>query len=213
VIAFVMGLLFFIPFLTQFGGIISWAVAVFRLRLPNERVALAWVGLVMSLVALFAWALGTYLLYNAGPGVAAPGWIPPPAAAPQLIDEMDLTQSWADKMSRVHKAANDFRRDYRRWPSSMDKLIGAYLRSDFALPEGFAYRPVPSSAQTSTDWILLVSTPVRYDMNGVRVKNEHCLILRLSGKIELLPVPEVEALLAVQPVENVKSETGANESE
>ena len=49
-VAFVFGVLLFIPFVTQVVSLCAGAIAVLRPRLPDERVAIAWIGIAMQQV-------------------------------------------------------------------------------------------------------------------------------------------------------------------
>jgi len=51
-LALIFGLLVIVPFVTQVMALIFGAVALGRRRLPNERVAGAWIGVMLAIVAL-----------------------------------------------------------------------------------------------------------------------------------------------------------------
>jgi hypothetical protein len=70
------------------------------------------------------------------------------------------------------------------------------------LPRGFTmsskltYRSVPEEQASSATWVLMVSEPLEYNRAGRRLDQPHRLILRLDGRVELLPADHAETLLA-----------------
>jgi len=141
----------------------------------------------------------------------------------------EQTGTLAKHMERIHSAARAYRRDYSEWPASIDPLVGVSLPSGYKMPTELAYRPPPALPPTSSDlrptssgssltssdrlpasdplldWVLVVSEAVDYDRDGNRLAEPHRLILRLGGKMELLPADAVNKLLASQEDEQVRS--------
>jgi hypothetical protein len=213
-VAFVFGLLFFVPFVTQVVGLSVGSYALLRRREPGERVALAWVGTVLALVALPCWflifsALGAAVMSRVTPGGG-------PAVSPAALDDdlaAALTGQLANEMERVYHAAAAYYRDFRKWPDDVSVLIGRSLPAGFTLSGQLEYRPVPRSQRRSYTWILIVSDERRYGLDGQRLAIPHRLTLRLSGKRELLPVPQVDSLLAAQPPEGPAGPSDAADNE
>ena len=204
IIAFVGGLLFFIPFLTQVVGIVMALFAILRPRRPGERVGLAWVGLLMSVAAVLIWtAVAGHVIQSAGRATVTIGGTGVVGiAGNQASDEASVeTFDLREAMRSVHLAANAFHRDFDRWPSSPDELAGKSLPSGFRMSPSLIYRPVPSDASLNEDWILIFSLPLDFDAEGDPLTTPHRLVIRLSGKVEFLPADQVESLLQAQPSE------------
>jgi hypothetical protein len=194
VVSLVCGLLFFIPFVTQALALLFGLAAVARKRLPNERVAAAWVGMILAIVTIFGWVYLIDLFRS------SPAWGPAfgPTWAESEYDAGDWMRSseWAETMERVYQAARSYRRDYGEWPASLDAMKGRTLARDFTLPPELTYRPMPDGSQEDPHWILMFSRETGFDIDGEELSTPHRLVLRLSGKIEPLPSAEVEALVA-----------------
>ena len=204
IVALVCGLLFFIPFVTQGLALIFGAFAVFRKRLPKERVAAAWVGIILAVLTLLGWV---YAITNL-PAIRTWG----PAFGPTWneagsVDNAWLQPSeWSDTMERVYRATATYHRDYHEWPASIEDLKGRSLPTGFTLPDELRYRPAPADSQSDPQWILMVSAETLFNLEADELHTRHRVILRLSGKIEVLPTDEVEALLAEQPLEESNSQ-------
>jgi hypothetical protein len=195
VVAFVFGLLFFVPFVTQAIALVSGAIAVLRPRRPHERVIIAWIGIVISGLALLGWfAFGRTILGSARTAAfwGAPVYMPADDDARYGVGEL------ADWVDRIYAAAAADHRDFARWPVRIEDLAGRLLPRDFTMPEGLTYRRPPTSQQRSTTWVLIVSDDVYYDLDGQELDQPHRLIGRLGGKVELRPSEEVQALLDSQ---------------
>lgn len=192
--ALVLGLLFFVPFVTQIAALIFGLVAVFRPRRENERVAAAWIGMILSCVALVAWMGLVPLGLGSVRSVAVFRQFGPPAPA-AYEDESDRTEQLALEMGQTHAAARTYRRDFGTWPASMAELRTHSLRAGYVLPKELTYRPVPEPNPKMLDWLLLVSTDLRFDQEGKRLGRPHRLVLRLSGVIQLLESELVQAEL------------------
>ncbi len=122
--------------------------------------ALAWIGLVLSLVALPCW----YLIFTSLSAAITPLMVAPgPYFGPGDDLEQNLTSQLSDQMERFHQAASAYHRDFRKWPSDPNVLTGRYLRAGFALAEQLTYRPVPAAQSRSFAWILLVSDKLHSD--------------------------------------------------
>ena len=197
--AFVGGLLFCVPMVTQLVGICAALFALLRRRLPNERVALAWVGLILSIAALSAWVFFT--LYAMNVSTTASFFAAAPRPARIDADGWERTGELIDEMERIHRAATAYYRDYKRWPDGVEPLAGRSLPRRFTMSPRITYRPVPPTETFSTDWALIVSEPVLYDTDGEPLKEPHRLVLRLNGKVEVLTEAEAKKLLAAQPTE------------
>jgi hypothetical protein len=194
VVSLVCGLLFFIPFVTQAFALLFGLAAVARKRVPNERVAAAWVGMILAIVTIFGWVYLIDLFRS------SPAWGPAlgPTWAESEYDAGDWMKSseWAETMERVYQAARSYRRDYGEWPASLDAMKGRTLARDFTLPPELTYRPVPHNRQDDLHWVFMFSAETVFDIDGEELTAPHRLVLRLSGKIESLPSAEVEALVA-----------------
>jgi hypothetical protein len=206
IIAFIAGLLFFLPFVTQVIGICAALFALLRPRLAHERVALAWIGLVLCAIALPVWVLfavaavnlaatGTSFSVTTGTATTTSGWPPPD------VPGWGHTTALIDEMKSIHRAATAYHRDYRKWPDGVESLVGRTLPRGFKMSPDLKYRPVPASETFSTKWVLIVSGPVHYEPDGEPLGEPHRLVLRLNGKVELLSDAETEELLAAQPTE------------
>jgi hypothetical protein len=194
-VAFVFGLLFFVPLATQVIALASGAIAVLRPRKPNERVLIAWIGIIISGLALLGWfVFGRTLLGSARTAAfwGAPVYTPGDDDARYRVGEL---AEWVD---RIYAAAAADHRDFDRWPLRIEDLAGRLLPRDFTMPEGLTYRRPPTSQQRSTAWVLIVSGDVHYDLNGQDLDQPHRLMGRLGGKVELRPSEEVQALLDSQ---------------
>jgi len=118
----------------------------------------------------------------------------------RVTEGTDHAALWAEEMEQIHRAAAAYYRDFKRWPDTVDAMSGS-LPPRFALSRQLTYRPVPQFASNSFDWVLIVSEPVQLDRSGNALDMPHRLVLLLNGKVELLPVAEVEAQLGTQPAE------------
>lgn len=198
IIAFVFGALVFVPIVTQVIAIGVGCTAVARRRRPDERVGLAWAGVILGTVALACWiplvvsfAGGLYSAVSVG----RTSFVMPPGGLGAAENEWERTGALAEEMQRVYSAATAYRRDFGRWPDSVDRLAGRWLPVGYSLPEQLEYRPAPPTADPRSGWLLLVSTGVRFGVQGNRLASEHRLALRLDGEIELVLSSEIQALL------------------
>ncbi|UCF34743.1 MAG: hypothetical protein JSV78_05450 [Phycisphaerales bacterium] len=193
VVSLVCGLLFFIPFVTQAIALLFGVVAVARRRLPNERVAAAWVGMILAIATVVGWVCLIDLFRS------SPTWGPAfgPTWAESEYDAGDWMKpaQWEETMERVYQAARSYHRDYGEWPASVDAMKGRTLARDFTLSPELTYRPVPDGRQDDPQCILMFSAETFFDVEGEELTAPHRLVLRLSGKVELLPSAEVEALV------------------
>ena len=209
-VAFVSGLLFFIPFVTQVLAICAGVYAIARPRRPNERVILAWIGIVIALVALPGWLyVGNLFVTAARTATFTMG----PSYRPIQQESWEMTSGLVEQMKRIHRGASAYRRDFGKWPPDVDVLVGQSLPRGFKMPRGLTYRPVPPSEQQSYSWVLIVSDEVRAGPDGELLGQPHRLVCRLGGKVELLPAPQVSVLLNTQrteitPAEPTKPTTG-----
>jgi hypothetical protein len=205
IVALVCGLLFFIPFVTQGLALIFGAFAVFRKRRPDERVAAAWVGIILAVLALFGWVYVRTLISS------MPAWGPAFGPAWNQTGPGDnewlQPSEWSDTMERVHRATATYQRNYGEWPGSLEDLKGRSLPTGFTLPKELRYRPVPAEHGDDLQWILMVSAETMYNLEVDELNTPQRVILLLSGKIEVLPADEVEALLAEQPLEQPEEQT------
>lgn len=201
IVALVCGLLFFIPVVPQAAAILFGAIAVFRRRLPNERVAAAWVGLLFGLAALAGW-FAMYSWINSPTftrGFRGMGyWTPPPPQA----DERAAAQpgEWAELMERASKAAADYHRDYRKWPANVQAMVGiGFLPAGFELPEAVIYhRPPDGLSPLPADWVLFSTAPTSYDRVQEPLPKPHRLVVGADGIVHVRPADEVEAAIARQ---------------
>ena len=210
IVAFVFGLLFFIPFVTQVLALCTGVYAIARPRRPNERVVLAWIGMAVALVALPGWLYVGKLFLTAARTAT---FTMPPPYRPIQEESWEMASALEEQMKRIHRGASAYRRDFGEWPPDVDVLVGRSLPRGFKMPGRLTYRPVPPSEQRSYSWVLIVSDEVRAGPDGELLGRPHRLVCRLGGKVELLPAPEVSALLNSQrtditPAEPTKPTTG-----
>lgn len=198
--AFVLALLFFIPFIPQVIAIGVGLYAVVRKRLPNEKVTLAWLAIILSILVLPCWYLLISTVTSFVSTTRTRIFSVPPYAQSTADDGWLVASNLTNQMERVFHAASAYRRDFGKWPNSVDTLVGKSLPSGFKLSPRLTYRPVPPSQDRSTIWILLVSDDVQYDLAGDQLPEPHRLVLRLNGRVETLPKTQVENLLAAQPL-------------
>lgn len=197
IVCLVCGLLFFVPFVAQAVGLAVGAIAVFRRRAENERIAAAWVGITLCLLALVGWTAGLASLTRIRK--AGIFTMPTPVYDSSDQPEWHKPMDWATELERLHQAASAYRRDFDRWPSSVADLRGHSLPQSYQLPDDLTYHPVPEGEADRFDRLLVVSEGTYYDREAVRLVNPHRMVLRLSGRIEMLPLDQVDALLAGQP--------------
>ncbi len=199
-VAFVLALLFFIPFVSQVVAIGVGLYAVARKRIPNERVTLAWLAIVLSALVFPCWLLLISTVTSFVSTARTRIFTAPPYAQAPLDERWMVTSDLSDEMESVFNAASAYRRDFGKWPSSVDILVGKNLPSGFRLSRRLTYRPVPPSETRSFTWVLLVSDELQYYAFGERFETLHRLVLRLNGRVEALPSAQVETLLSGQPL-------------
>lgn len=195
--AFVFGLLVFVPFLTQALAVTMGAFALLRPKKPNERRALAWIGLVLGMVAAPVWVwVFMRLLAPGAPMTVAVGPMPGSVAwSASTAPDGQEVQSLGDEMERIHRAAKAYYRDFRHWPSSVRPLVGRYLPHDTVLPASLTIRPVPPDKALDVTWIFMVSKPMTHDLDGRKLSRPKCLALQLSGIVEMIGEDEANDLL------------------
>ncbi|MGD2109091.1 MAG: hypothetical protein PVI86_06840 [Phycisphaerae bacterium] len=198
-VAFVLALLFFIPFVTQVAALAVGVYAVARKRLPNERVTLAWLSIVLSALVLPCWLV----LFSTVTSFVSSArmFTAPPYAQPTPDEDWLVTGDLARQAERVFQAASAYYRDFGKWPDDLGVLVGRTLPRGFTLSPRLTYRPVPPSEDASTTWVLVVSDDLEHDLDGNRLADPRRLVVRLNGVIDLLPSAQVGALLATQPAE------------
>lgn len=190
IVALVCGLLFFIPIATQVAALGFGLIAVLRRRRKRERVAAAWVGIVVAALALSGWILLFQTAFNqvAGPRRV---WTPPPMS-PIPADAANRPAVLRDQMERVFVAAKAYRRDYAEWPPDVASLVGRSLPNAFDFADELRYRPVPEEVASSFSWGLIVSDPLEFDLNGAQLRSPRRLVLWLDGEIEQLEEDEFD---------------------
>ena len=200
IVCLVCGLVFFVPFVTQAAGLVAGGIAIFRRRLNNERVAAAWVGIILCVLGLIGWTAGitSFLSFRGAGGFAGAGRFPGPMAMPYEENEWGKTADWKTELERVYDAASAYRRDFGRWPGSIDDLGGHSLPKSFELSKKLTYYPVPEDETRNFDRLLIVSELTLFDQEANELDHPHRLILRLGGTVEVLPAEEVDRLLAGQ---------------
>lgn len=198
-VALVLSLLFFIPLLTQVAAVVVGLVAVCRRRQEHERVAAAWVGIVLAVVVLAVWVFVVQTawvrarMFTPG-GFVFPGSYGEENSADPVLDTGQL----AEQLERVQRAAWAYRRDFASWPLRVDSLIGHSLPRGFRFCRRLEYRPPPEEGEVPADWVLALSEVVSMDREGKALPGPRKLILRLDGRIELVTPEEAEVLLASQ---------------
>ena len=195
IVALVCGLLFFIPIATQVAALGFGLVAVLRRRRKRERVAAAWVGIVVAALALCGWI---FLFQTAFNQAAGPRWTwTPPPMSPIPADAANRPAVLRDQMERVFIAAKAYRRDYAEWPPDVASLVGRSLPNAFDFADELRYRPVPEELASSFCWALIVSAPLEFDLNGAQLRSPRRLVLWLDGEIEQLEEDEFDERVPV----------------
>lgn len=200
IVCLVCGLVFFVPFVTQAVGLVAGGIAVFRRRLTNERVAAAWVGITLCAGGLIGWTAGiTALLSLKGAGgFAGARMARMPTSTAFGGNEWMEPSDWETELERVYDASSAYRKDFGRWPASIDDLRGHSLPQGFELSKKLTYHPVPEDEMHNFKRLLIVSEVTRFDQEATELPVPHRMILRLGGTIELLPAAEVDRLLTEQ---------------
>lgn len=195
ILAFVFGMLLFIPFVTQVVSLCAGAIAVLRPRRPDERVTLAWIGIAISLIVLPSWYFfGQSFLVT----IRSRAPFAMPVYSPFEDESVVAIGELGETMRRIHRAAAAYHRDFAQWPAEIEDLAGRSLPRGFAMPQELTYRPPPESQWQCNPWVLIVSNDTQYDLEGGRLSEPHRLVCRLGGKVELLPSDEVQLLLDSQ---------------
>lgn len=91
-------------------------------------------------------------------------------------------------MENIHAAASGYYRDFKRWPVTIETMAGDRLPMDYQLPEGLTWHPVPNEDERNVRFILVESAPINQDPEGRWFSQPQRMVLRLSGKIDYLPV-------------------------
>lgn len=189
--ALVCGLLFFIPGITQLLAIGLGLFAIAKRR-DNQRVAAAWVGLLMGLVTLAGWVLMFSFATSLTPGVMR--WAVPPPTTPTDDTAGERVAKLAGELERLGVKITAYRRDYRKWPPAMEALVGRYLPDAYVLPKEILFRPPVNPENTPGDWVVAYSVELLYDQDGERLSSPHRLVLRLSGRVDLVKREELPEL-------------------
>ncbi len=209
VASLILGMVFFIPVLTQVLAIALGAASLLRRLAAHPRRAqstAAWVGVVLGVFFLLVWAyLGMRLIALRRTVVTMP--MPPYIATPYTsaagvdIDLQAESQAMHRALDRVSVAIRRYRNDYRHWPHRTEDLASLYL------PDSVAVLLVPRGAQAvpqlwmvsgldpdadPPDRIVAYSVQVQYDLEGKTLSAPHRWVLRLDGRIELVPADEVD---------------------
>ena len=200
IVAFVCGLVCFVPIITQVVAIIAAMIALGRRRRVNERVALAWIGLILGVVGLLVWitllsiimAAQTTTTTTTGGGFVWPG-------PPFEEDVCGKLLDWDVQAKQVYTAARAYKTDYNRWPASLDVLVGDTLPLGFKLAYGLQYRPPPPESQDDPEWQLLTSVAVPCDPDGFASNTLHQLTLSAAGEVKVIKAPPGCQRYAPQP--------------
>ncbi len=199
IVALVCGLLFFIPFAPAAVAIVFGLIAILRRRLPNERLAGAWVGLLLGVTAIASWLVTCN--WTRSPAFTATfrglGYAGTQLPTPAEEAAAGLTDDWASRMERAARAANDYRKDFRKWPESIEVMYGTFLSADFKLPAEVHYHQPPEGS-TPQGWILLSSEPVHYSRVHEKLSSPHRLVIGIDSQVRCLPAGEVQATLEAQ---------------
>lgn len=197
-LAMVCGLLFFIPFVPQIIAIIAGMVALARKPDVNERRGAAWFGLISGIVFLFAWMVLSVF------GISAIAMNPARwAATSQPSDNMDEAERVGflfDELERLHAKIEAFHRDFHRWPDGARQLAGRYMDASYRLPKELSFRAATKDA--TLDWVVLFSQQVRYNRDGESLTRPQCIVLRLSGKTEMLLPTELSMQIGMSVESN-----------
>lgn len=199
IVALVCGLLFFLPFVPQALAVVFGLVAILRRRLPRERLAGAWVGLVLGCVAMAGWLVTCAWTRSTAftATFAGFGYLSGPRGAVEDEAEAAKAEEWATRMERAARAVNDHRRDFRKWPASLEEMGGTLLPADFKLPPALRYH-APPEGHAPPDWVLLSSDPVLYDRVHEKLDSPHRLTIGIDEKLKCLPAEDVQAALDAQ---------------
>ena len=198
IVAFVFGLLFFIPFVTQIIAVVAGSYAL-STRKTGQRLVLAWIGVVLAALALVGWiAVFRSATTSVRTSFTMSG---APYASPGEPEAWQRTETMTAMVERIQRAATAYHRDFGEWPASLEALAGHGLPQGFRIPEDITYRAVPRTGGNHLDWLLVVSDEVSVDKQGNRLPEPHRLVARLDGGVELLPAKAVLELLDAQPIE------------
>ncbi len=209
VASLILGMVFFVPVLTQVLAIALGAAAL--LRRPSahplrERSTAAWVGLILGVFFLLVWVyLGLRLITLSQTVITMP--MTPYIAMPYTgttggdLDLQVQSQALHGALDQVSAAVRRYRNDYRRWPRRTEDLASLYLPDsvgELLAPKGPKSAPqlwmapgVDPDADPP-DRIVAYSVQVHYDLEGERLSAPHRWVLRLDGRIELAPADEVD---------------------
>jgi len=188
-VAFICSMLFFIPFVTQAVGLIAALIALARPRQENEKRGLAWLALVLALFFGSGWSLATYAFLRSRGTTTRINTAVWPGPRTQSLEtpEWQIASDFERAMENIHAAASGYYRDFKRWPATVEAMAGDRLPTNYELPEGLTWHPVPQGEGRNLRFILVESEPVKQDPDGNWFDQPHRLVLRLSGRIDYLP--------------------------
>ncbi|UCF34931.1 MAG: hypothetical protein JSV78_06410 [Phycisphaerales bacterium] len=103
-------------------------------------------------------------------------------------------QRLAKEMEQVFHATQAYYRDFNKWPESIEALVGHSLPHGFELSDKLTFRAMPISQGNDLDRVLMFSEPLAFNLAGEQLSEPRHLVLRLSGRIELLDDSEAVSL-------------------
>ncbi|UCG17468.1 MAG: DUF4190 domain-containing protein [Phycisphaerales bacterium] len=213
VAALILGMLFFVPVVTQVLAITLGIIAL--LRRPGDRPGrggsrTAWAGLLLGCVFLAGWSwLLILVVSTVTRGFAArPGGVvgvgygrayrPVDAASEAAMEESIAARAC---LEALFSAARAYHLDYRAWPENVDVLTPIYLSEemgDTARRQSGAAQELMITmvagvdpARDPPDRIIAYSAQVRHDLVGEGLARPHRWVLRLNGRVTLVPADDV----------------------
>ncbi len=189
--SFICSLLFFVPFVTQAVAIIAGLIAILSSRRKEKRVGLAWVGLILGICIAFFWMA---VISTVSSQVRMAGWAVPAQNEPDL-DAAERDSALFQEMEVIQKAVVAYHSDFRKWPDNIGQLRGPYLAPSYKTPDKLTWNAIPKNTKTTQDWPLLISGEVRHDKEGAELHLPKRIVLRLSGRFDLLTPDETSELL------------------
>lgn len=209
VASLILGMVFFVPVVTQVLAIALGAAALLRRPTAQSgrgRSTAAWAGLILGVFFLLIWVyLGLRLITLSRTVVTMPmtSYMATPytGAADGEVDLQVESQAMYTALDQVSAAIRRYRNDYRHWPHRTEDLASMYLPASVGvllIPQGPKSAPrlwmVPGvdPDADSPDRIVAYSVRVRYGREAGPLSVPHRWVLRLDGRIELVPADEVD---------------------
>lgn len=206
----IFGLLFCVPVVAQVLAIAFGLGALLRRRPEGRRhTSLAWVGLVLGVIVLFAWvyfvrAAWMGAVSSTGTGYVGLGYSP--YGTTNTDDAaFDEIQTMTSVLGVLDNAIKAYRRDFGAWPANLDVLSPVYLSAELAAAaqekalsgheNRITLRTDVDPLHDPPDRVVAHSAPVHVNSAGEKLAKPHRWVLRLNGETSFVPSDEVEAAL------------------